>query len=143
MILVELAQIGQREHHNWLRNAVLGSGANPRDQLISLVSEHVRFHMEFSMLAVVLNGELHCLTRELAEPILKLRADSTRLCTDVIERGVQLGVFEVYDALLTVTAISSMGMRVANWYTPDFHIPADKVASEMAELACRMVKSTE
>lgn len=142
MMLVELIQIGQKEHYNWLRNAVLGSGTRPRDQLVALVSEHVRFHMEFSMLAVVLNAELHSLSEKLAEPILNLRADSTRLCADVIERGVQLGEFEVYDVLLTVTAISSMGVRVANWYTPDFHMTAEKVASEMAELACRMVKSS-
>ena len=82
-----------------------------------MVRAHVLAHAGFPMLAVVANNELHALSPELAGPALMLRADGRQLLIDILNEGIAEGVFDVPDAFLAVTAISGMGMRVANWTT--------------------------
>jgi hypothetical protein len=48
-------------------------------------------------------------------------------------------VFDVPDVEVALAAVFSMGLRVANWYTPDFHLDAATLSEQMAELACRVV----
>ncbi|MEV4102480.1 hypothetical protein AB0J42_19690 [Nonomuraea sp. NPDC049649] len=52
--------------------------------------------------------------------------------------GIAAGAFEVPDAFLAVTAISGMGMRVANWYDPSLPYQPEEVADTYAEFALRM-----
>jgi len=101
--------------------------------------EHVRFHTLYATLAMVTHAELHILSPAKAERALTLRAQSQQLVRDVIERGVTLRVFDVADIEVAAAAVSSMGVRVANWYTPDFHLDAATLSEQMAELACRVV----
>jgi len=138
-ILAELVQMGMAQHHKCLRNAILSSASDPRSQLFALMREHVRFHTLYATLAMVTHAELHILSPAKAERALTLRAQSQQLVRDVIERGVTLRVFDVADIEVAAAAVSSMGVRVANWYTPDFHLDAATLSEQMAELACRVV----
>lgn len=143
MILAELVHAGQAEHSRRLRAAVLSCPPGPKNQLIALVRAHVLFHTEFTTLAIVANAEVHVLDAALSKPALDLRTQNFQLLKDIIERGVRLGVFEVTDLVLTATIIGSMGARVANWYTPQFHLGANVVAEQLAEVACRIVGATD
>ena len=138
-ILAELVQMGMAEHHKCLRNAVLSSASDPRNQLFAVMREHVRFHTIYATLAMVLHAELHVLSHAKAERAQNLRTQSLQLVRDVIERGVKLRVFDVPDVEVALAAVFSMGLRVANWYTPDFHLDATTLSEQMAELACRVV----
>lgn len=143
MILSELVHIGHMHHSLCVRQAVLAAGASPRDQLIALVRAHVLFHTEFTTLAIVASAEVHVLDPALAKPAMDLRSQNLQLFRDIVERGMQLGVFKVADSLLTATIIGSMGARVANWYTPEFHLSPTVIAQQMCEMACRIVGSPE
>lgn len=139
MILAELVHAGQAEHSRRLRAAVLAGGPGPKNQLIALVRAHVLYHTEFTTLAIVANAEVHVLDAKLSKPALDLRSQNLQLLKDILERGVRLRVFKIADLTLTATIIGSMGARVANWYTPEFHLSAIEVADQLAEITCRIV----
>jgi len=138
-ILAELVHIGHDEHSKCLRAALLASKPDPKAQLVELMRSHVLYHTEFTTLAIVANAEVHVLVPALAKPALDLRAQNLQLFKDVVERGAKLRVFHVNDATLTSIVLGSLGARVANWYTPAFHLPAEQVADEIAEISCRIV----
>jgi hypothetical protein len=58
---------------------------------------------------------------------------------EVIQRGIELGVFNPPHAVVTAAAIGGMGMRVAHWYRPERGLTLDQVADAHAELALRML----
>jgi len=138
-VLAELIKVGHEAHHQRLRAALLQSQPDPREQVAALIRAHVRAHADFPTLAVVANSELHALSPEAAAPAVELRKQSQQLLADVIQRGIDLGLFEVADPYLAVTAIGAMGLRVANWYTPESGRSADDVANVYAEFACRLL----
>ncbi len=138
-MLAELVHLGHVEHSKRLRSAVLASPLGPRNQLVAMVRAIVLFHVEYRTLAIVSNAEVHVLDPELAKPSMDLRDQSVQLLKDILERGLQLKEFQFHDLTLTMTVIASLGARVANWYTPDFHLSADEVADQIAGIACRIV----
>ncbi|MGI5267945.1 TetR/AcrR family transcriptional regulator [Nonomuraea sp. CA-218870] len=139
-VLAELVRIGHEEHHRRLAEAAAEGPAGPEARLRRVVRAHVLTHAEFPMLAVVADNELHALSPELAAPALTLRADGRQLLMDILDEGITAGVFDVPDAFLAVTAISGMGMRVANWYDSAMPYEPEKVADTYAEFALRMTR---
>lgn len=138
-ILAELCRIGHEEQYRSVRTAVLASSGDPRDQIVAYVRAHVGFHTTYPMLAVVSNSELHVLGEELGAATFVLRRQSEELIQDIIQRGMQAGVFRVKDAWLAVAAIGGMGLRVAYWFAPDYNLTADQVADGYAEFALRLL----
>jgi AcrR family transcriptional regulator len=138
-LLSELVLLGHSEHHGWLRKALVESPPGPVEQIRSVVSAHVKLHAEYAMLCVVANNELHALSATEVAPSLTLRHQSQQLFLDVIHRGVVEGVFHVPHEWVTMAAVSGMGMRVANWYRPDFDLSPSEIADAHAELATRML----
>lgn len=135
-VLAELVRIGHEEHH---RRLVEAGGGEVVTRLRGMVREHVLSHAEYPLLAVVANNELHALSDEMAAPALLLRADGRRLLLDLLDEGIGEGVFDLPDAFLAVTAISGMGMRVANWYGPTVPYTPEEIADAYADFALRMV----
>ena len=138
-VLAELLHIGHEEHFRRMRSALLAANPEPKLQLIAAVRAHVLAHADYSMLAVVSNAELHALPPEFAAPILELRRQSELLLQEVIQRGVNLGVFKVPDTQLALLAIGAMGLRVAHWYTPEVGKTPEQIADTYGEFACRIV----
>lgn len=137
-ILAQLVHLGHSEHSKVLRAAVLSAPSSPKEQLIALVRAHALFHAEFRVLAIVANAEVHVLRPELARPAMELRSQNLQLFKDILQRGARVGAFRFSDLMLTATVIGSMGARVANWYTPDYHLSAAAMADELAQIACRI-----
>lgn len=138
-ILAELCRIGHEEQYRGVREAVFGSRPDPREQIVAYVRAHVGFHTTFPMLAVVSNAELHVLGEALGSETFALRRQSEQLLSDIIQRGVDQGVFQIPDVWLAVAAIGGMGIRVAYWYAADYGIPAEQVADGYAEFALRIL----
>lgn len=138
-ILAELCRIGHEEHRRRIQQALLECGADPRDQVVAYVHAHVAMHAQFSMLAVVANGELHALSHQLGAATFELRNQSIQALMDIVQRGADHGVFHVPDVWLAVAAIGAMGMRVAYWYTPAYELSAQQVAEVYAQYALRVL----
>jgi AcrR family transcriptional regulator len=141
-LLFQLLLTAHEEHRARLRAALLEAGNDPVHQIRSLTHAHVLFHAELSSLARVANRELHALTPENAARVQDIRDDSTQIFIDVIDRGIELGDFNVHDSWLATAAIGAMGLRVAEWWgrNPNYPAyPAKRVAEEYATFAVRLL----
>lgn len=139
-ILAELVEIGHRELHQHLLEALVAAGPDPRDQLASLVSAHVATHLEYPRLALVANGELKNLSSAAASPSVAMRQGATAMLIEVLERGVREGCFDVSHFPSTVAVLATLGASFARVY-PD-HVDgttANELATSSAVLALRMV----
>ena len=140
-LLHDLALLGHEEHRQVLRDAVLGAGADPVDQLKALVGAHVRFHATYPVLATVANNELHALAPDSAEEINDIRNDDIRTMQEVIERGVRLGRFTCGDPFLATAVIGAMGIRVAAWFPAHGGYGVEDVVDQYATFAVKMLAS--
>jgi AcrR family transcriptional regulator len=138
-LLAELVRIGHEEHHGQLRRALIDAGASPIDQVRALVRAHVRTHAEYPMLATVANAEMHALSPELVAPARVLRQQSEAMLYEVVQRGIDKGVFSPPHPFITIAAIGGMGVRVASWYSPEIGLEPEQIAEVHAELAIRML----
>jgi AcrR family transcriptional regulator len=142
-VLAELARIGHDEHLRRLRAALLDCQPDPCRQIVAYVKAHVSLHTDFPMLAVICNSELHSLSQKLGGPSFESRKHSEQLMVDIIQRGVDRGVFKVPHVWLAAAAIGGAGLRVAFWYTPEFELDAERVGEIYAGYALRILGVSE
>lgn len=138
-VLLELCRMGHEEYLRHIREALLDSEADPREQIVAFVRAHVGFHTAYSMLAVVCNSELHMLSGELGAPVFQLRKQGEESINAIIRRGELSGLFNVPHAWLATAMIGGAGVRVANWFTPQFELSADAVADVYVRYALRLL----
>jgi AcrR family transcriptional regulator len=138
-LLFELVLIGHVEHNERLRRALLASDPDPRAQMEALVRAHVEMHATYPLLARVCNKELHALSPQNIERVMSVRLDSERMFVDVVQRGLESGVFGVADAWLAVAAIAAMGLRIAEWFEPDGPRTIREVADQYAMFALKLL----
>ncbi|CAE7205050.1 fyuA [Symbiodinium microadriaticum] len=134
-ILAELVDLGHEEQLRAVRTEVLASDPAPTEQVLAYVRGHVRTHATYPMLCIVANAELHMLPDDLAEPAMQKRQFSEQLLTDIVDRGIDQGVFDVPHGWLAMAAIGGMGLRVAYWYTPDFDQSVEATADIYGDYA--------
>ncbi|MBV9291035.1 MAG: TetR family transcriptional regulator [Frankiales bacterium] len=138
-LLGELIRLGHEEHRDALRLALLEAGSEPEEQIGALTRAHVQVHATYPLLTRVCNRELGSLPEDQRAPILAIRLDAERLFLDVIARGQRLGAFADTDPTLAVAAIGAMGMRVAEWWSPDVGMTAEHVADTYASFAVKLL----
>lgn len=138
-LLYELVCIGHEVHRDAVTAALLDAGREPADQVRAMTRAHVRIHLEYTALARVTTRELRALSEEQLATIVATRAESIQMFVDVIERGMRLGIFSVAEPVLAVQAIGSMGVRAAEWWTPDSDFTIDDVADTYADFGLKLV----
>lgn len=139
-ILAQLINIGHEEHFQYVQQAVLNADPAPEQQLRAYVDGHVRFHAEFSMLAILVNHELHALSAEHVSRALNLRDQAIKLVMGIVKRGQDLGDFAIgHDYWLAGAAIGAIGMRVAHWYSEGHARSVDEIVAAYQDFACRLV----
>lgn len=141
-LLYQLVAAGLEEHRSRVRAAVLDAGPEPADQLRALIRAHVQLHLEFPDLARVISRELRSLTEERYDAAVLVRNDTERTFLDVVERGVRLGSFATAEPRLAMLAIAGMGIRAAEWWTPEDPLPADAVVETFADYAVRLLEAS-
>lgn len=139
-ILAELQTIGHSVHHRALLSALLSGGGEPADQLHRLITAHVAAHCRWPKLAAVSTRELGSLSEQAAAPALALRKSSADLLEEVIARGLAQGAFRIEHLDITLSAISSLGTAVINWYPAKAatYTP-EQVGATYADLTLNMV----
>lgn len=139
-MLACLIDIGHREHFQRIEAALAVVDSKPVTRLSAWVDAHVRFHGSYPMLATVINHELHALpAAEIAEA-LALRDASVASLNEVIQAGVERGVFHIdHDVWLAAAAIGAMGMRVAHWYNDEQPFDIDQIAAAYVDFALQIV----
>jgi AcrR family transcriptional regulator len=118
-LLAALMISGHELHQAHVRDALLGAGPDPADQLRAAIRANVEFQATWPLVTIVCNSELHALNAANAERVLAIRHDSGVLIEAVIERGNASGAFDCPDIWLAMSAMGAMGVRVAWWFRPD------------------------
>lgn len=138
-MLEELTVAGHQVWTDALFGADAAAGPSPAERLEAMVRTNVLHHIQYAMVAVVSNGELHSLSAAAAEKVITLRRRVEDLVSGIIAEGVADGSFAPQDPAISMLAIGAMGLRVANWYPGRFNYSADELAERYVELALRLV----
>jgi AcrR family transcriptional regulator len=136
-----LHQISRSGHDTTLavvRDAVATS-ADPREQLLAVVRAFVVHHAEGHTWARIVNYELAALSPEHLEEIAGIRRQIEQEMREVVQRGVDDGVFHTPDARMTALALLSLGIDVARWYRDEGEWTPEQIADHYADLALRVV----
>ncbi|MEV0248728.1 TetR/AcrR family transcriptional regulator [Nocardia sp. NPDC050712] len=134
-LLYDLVTIGHQHQRDVLKDALLDAGRDPADQVRALTRAHVLLHLRYRSLARVIHREFRSLSDEQRAQVLAVRAESEQMLVDVIERGIRLGAFSVSEPWLAMAAIGAMGIRSAEWWTPEAGPAAATVAGTFADFA--------
>jgi len=137
-LLFQLAQLGHVRVLEMVRASVASSD-DPVEQLGTLVEDFVRDHAVVHTSARVINYELAALSEEHLAEIVAIRHDIDVAVREVIDRGVEVGVFHTPDAHMTALAVLSLGIDVARWFRDEGRWTPDQVAVHYRLLALRMV----
>jgi AcrR family transcriptional regulator len=139
-LLYEISLIGVEEHRDRVRDALLDAGREPVEQVRAMTRAHVLAHLDNTSLVRVASREnAVALDEEQLVVLLRVRDETVKLMSDVIDRGARLGVFNVVDTHLAVMAVGAMGIRAAEWWTPESPHTKEHVAETYAEFAVRLL----
>ncbi|MFC3495723.1 TetR/AcrR family transcriptional regulator [Glycomyces rhizosphaerae] len=138
-ILSELIRIGHEEQAQRLTQAVADAGDDPVDQITAMVAALVRLHADYPLLMRVSNRELEALAPEEREAAYASRVRAEAAAVAIIERGRKQGLFGDFEPLLGMTALGSMGIRVAEWWRPELGIDVDELAETYAKFARKVL----
>jgi AcrR family transcriptional regulator len=138
-VLVELMLAGHEVWADALAKADEEAGPSPSERLAALVRTNVLHHIEYAMVAVVSNSELHSLSPAAATEVIALRRTAEDRVEHIIAAGVEDGSFLPQDPAISMLAIGAMGLRVANWYPGRFDYGPEELADHYVELALRLV----
>ena len=138
-ILVDVLQGTLDELLHGLQEAV-AAAKGPRAQLVAAVRFHVLFHTRRREEAFVSGSELRSLLPVHRRAITARRDRYEKVFRDLLQRGVQAGVFAVSDVKIAAMAILTMGTGVASWFWEGGRLGPEAVADQYAEMILRMVQ---
>jgi AcrR family transcriptional regulator len=131
-----------RRLHEELEAAIVAAadeaGADPRDRLAALTRAHALVHTRHRKDARVANTEIFSLEEPGRSVVIESRQRMAMMFRETIDAGLERGVFQVSDVVVTAFAIINMGIRIAEWFSPEGRLSAEQVADEHAALALRM-----
>ncbi|MDO8276486.1 MAG: TetR/AcrR family transcriptional regulator [Burkholderiaceae bacterium] len=116
---------------------------SPSRQLRAFVEHFARENTVSQMIATVyLQEEKHLDKRFLKNIKAREKALDRRL-TELIQHGVDVGVFEVDDASVAALAITGMVRWIHRWFKAEGRLPAEEVVRLVSDLALNAVRCKE
>lgn len=112
---------------------------DPLDRFMAVVTAHVRFHCERVEESFVGNSELRSLTGDAREAVMAQRDRQQGYFTQVVEEGIEAGIFDVREPHITAVALASMCTAVATWYRRDGELGPEDVVAIYRDLALDLV----
>jgi AcrR family transcriptional regulator len=123
------------------RGLASAAAGSPGDRLREAVRAFATWHAENHRLARVDHYELRSLQPEQRARIVGLRDRIEERLRAVLEAGVEAGEFAVDDLRATSTAILSLCIDIARWYSPSGRLTPREIGDLYASLAHRLVAS--
>ena len=135
-ILVHLSEVAMHELLSASTRSVAGAGDAVLDRFDALVECLVEFHANFADVAFVTFSEIRSLDTHARERHLAARRREQELITELVEEGVQEGIFATEDPRHVARAISSICIGISQWYHPDRGLSVDGLAETHVRI-CR------
>jgi AcrR family transcriptional regulator len=105
----------------------------------AMIGVHLHFHTERRKEVFIGNMELRSLDEDNYRMVSRLRSEYERRVRQIIEDGVQEGIFNVSDCNLTAKALISMLTGICTWYQPTGRLGLEELEKQHIELSLRMV----
>lgn len=134
-----LSDLGHSEFGRRQISAILGAGDDARDQLAAGVRALVVMTCEYPRLARIVNGEVRNLSAAGFERDQKARLQSAQILREVLERGVDQGVFSEADFSAVTVLLWGLGVALAGWFPYSADVTIEQLADSYADIALRIV----
>jgi AcrR family transcriptional regulator len=118
---------------------VLEAAEDPRAQLGGLIRLHVWVHGRRALAARVADVEIRSMHGKQRDYLMARRDAYELLWREVLQRGVDEGVFRVRRPRLATTALLTMATGVAHWYREDGPSPLEEICDDFAEWGFALV----
>lgn len=135
-ILVGLSEVAMRELIDASERAIVAAGEGVLDRFDALVESLVEFHADFSDVAFVSFSEIRSLKGQAQERHLEQRRREQQMITDVVEEGVDTGVFATDDPRHVARAITSICLGISQWYRPGRELSSEELTDSHVRI-CR------
>ncbi|MDE3075653.1 MAG: TetR family transcriptional regulator, partial [Chloroflexota bacterium] len=117
--------------------------SDPAERITRAVHNFTAWHAQNQMLARVVQYELEALPSRERREISALRTNFEGMLRGEIERGIADKTFESSDVSGTATAIFSLCIDVARWYSPRRGRTPNAIGRLYGELAIRMLRAPQ
>jgi AcrR family transcriptional regulator len=106
----------------------------PAEKLRAFVAFHVTYHMTRKREVFIANSELRSLDPKNYEAIVALRGAYERRLAEILEQGVEDGVFEVVDVQVATFAIIALLTGLCSWYRPGGRLTREAIVAAHEKL---------
>lgn len=142
-LLFDIAFDGHTEILEIVRRAAASTSA-PGPRLSAVVYAFVLWHAQESRRSRVINYELRCLDAEHLHTIHGLRNQIHALIVDVVRSvAATAGDSATPDPVMAATAIESLGIDLARWYSDSVDRVPEVIAERYVAMAHRIVGNAE
>jgi AcrR family transcriptional regulator len=125
-LLVEIMETHMRQLNTNLEHIVLQqSGVQQR--LHTAIANHIRLHTTYKSEFFIIDTEIRALEGENRNHILSLRDQYEALLQDLLQEGMDQGVFRPSDVKVSSYAIIAMCTEVAAWFRPGGRLTVQQV----------------
>jgi AcrR family transcriptional regulator len=115
---------------------------SPAERLRIFLRVHLSFHLHSKSDVFIGNMELRSLSPGHYRTIINLREEFTQTLYDVIEEGVNRGVFDATQPRVITLIMLGMLSSICNWYQSTGAMSAEEMIELITGLVFRMVSAT-
>ncbi len=125
-LLVEIMETYMRQLNTNLEHIVLQQGS-VQQRLHAAIANHIRLHTTYKSEFFIIDTEIRALEGENRNHILSLRDQYEALIQDLLQEGMDQGVFRPSDVKVSSYAIIAMCTEVAAWFRPGGRLTVQQV----------------
>lgn len=111
----------------------------PHEQLETLIRVHVINHGMQQLPALVVDTEYRSLEGEDRENVRALRREYEKMWQNVLQAGLEAGLFQFKDVKITSYALLEMCTGVAHWFRENKRYSIEEIADQFVQLGFQMV----
>ena len=125
-LLVEIMETHMQQLNSNLEHIVLQQGS-VQQRLHAAIANHIRLHTTYKSEFFIIDTEIRALEGENRNHILSLRDRYEALLQDLLQEGMDQGVFRPSDVKVSSYAIIAMCTEVAAWFRPGGRLTVQQV----------------
>jgi AcrR family transcriptional regulator len=125
-LLTEVMETHMQRLNNGLEH-IIRTHTDPLQRLSAAIAHHIRLHTTYKSEFFIVDTELRSLEGESRPYILSLRDKYEALLQELLQDGIEQGVFRPTDVKVASYALIAMCTQVAVWFRPDGRLSVQQV----------------
>jgi AcrR family transcriptional regulator len=125
-LLIEIMETHMQRLNNGLEH-ILRIHTDPLQRLYEAIAHHIRLHTTYKAEFFIVDTELRSLEGENRSYILSFRDKYEELLQELLQDGMERGIFRPTDVKVASYALIAMCTEVAVWFRPDGRLSVQQV----------------